>query len=83
MPWPTAIVVSIAILVFGGLSWKGADTSDLMLILLTLIGGVGWSELKAVKDNTNGTQAAMLSELRETRKLLAQSTPPPVPPAEE
>ena len=82
MPWPTAIVVCIALLVIGVLSFTGADTSDLMLIVLSVLGGMGVSELRAVKENTNGTNARLLNELAETRKVLAQSTPPP-PPADE
>jgi len=82
MPWPTAVVVCIALLVIGVLSFRGADTSDLMLIVLSVLGGMGVSELRAVKENTNGTNARLLNELAETRKALAQSAPPPPPPDE-
>jgi len=80
MPWPTAIVVSVALLVIGTLSVLGADTSDLMLIVVSVLGGMGVSELKAVKDNTNGNNTRLMDELTATRQALAQA---PAPPAQD
>jgi hypothetical protein len=72
MSWPTAVVVSVALLVMGTLTLLEADTSDLMLILLSLLGGMGAEQLRGLRENTNGTQAAILRELAETRRVLAR-----------
>ena len=82
MPWPTAIVVSVALVVIGALSVIGSDTSDLMLIVVSVLGGMGVSELRAVKDNTNGSNTRLMEELAATRELLARATVPPAPPEE-
>lgn len=86
MPWPTALVVSVALVVLGGLAFVGADTSDLVLILVSLVGGAGVTELRGLRENTNGSQAKLLSLLEEQHKMLARIagvTPtdqPPGPP---
>ena len=72
MSWPTAVVVCVALVVMGVLAALKLDTSNLTWVLLTVIGGVGVGELKAIKDNTNGDKVRMADELAEHRKLIGE-----------
>lgn len=74
---PMALVVVAAIAGICYLTAIDADTTDLMLIIITLIGGVGAQQLAGLKQNTNGNMSRLLDMLE--RKHAAEA-PAPTPP---
>lgn len=71
-PTGQAAVLCVGLVVLGVLVVLKADTSDLMLILLGVLGiGIG-GQLGAVKTQTNGTNSALVEELRESRRENAE-----------
>jgi len=63
-----AAVLCVGLVVLGVLVVLKADTSDLMLVLLGVAGiGIG-GQLGAVKTQTNGTNSALIEELRKSRE---------------
>lgn len=81
MSWPTAIVVTVALVVMGVLAIFGVDTSNLTWVLLSVLGGLGVGELKAIKEQTNGSNTKLLEEVAQHRQILAglvQNPPAPV-----
>lgn len=75
LPWSTAVVVVTALASITILAVFGIDTSDLVLIVLVLLGGAGAAQLSSIKTQVNGNLSKLMDELSETRKALAQSQP--------
>jgi ABC-type transport system involved in cytochrome bd biosynthesis fused ATPase/permease subunit len=80
MPWPIALVVSVAIVVIGVLSAMDKDPVTVVGAIVLLLGAFGYAELREIKSNTNGTQTklieqntALLAELAEYRRANARS----------
>jgi len=80
MPWPIALVVTVAIVVIGVLSALGKDPVTVVGAIVLLLGAFGYAELREIKGNTNGNMsklmeqnAALLTELAEYRRSAAQN----------
>jgi hypothetical protein len=80
MPWPVALVISVAIIVIGVISAIGRDVTPVLGAILLLMGGLGYAELREIKSNTNGTNNRMMDannrmmdELAEYRRAAAIS----------
>jgi hypothetical protein len=80
MPWPIALVVTVAIVVIGVLSAMGKDPVTVVGAIVLLLGAFGYAELREIKGNTNGNMSklmeqntALLTELAEYRRTAAQN----------
>lgn len=80
MPWPVALVVSVAIIVIGVTSALGRDVTPVLGAIILLLGAFGYAELREIKSNTNGTNNRMMDannrmmdELAEYRRAAAVS----------
>lgn len=74
MPWPLALVVTVTILVIGGLAMADKDINVVMNAILFLLMALGYAELREVKTNTNGNNTKLLEELAEYRRNQARMT---------
>lgn len=73
MPWPMALVVSVAITVIGILSYQDKDINVVVNAVLLLLMALGYAELREVKTNTNGGTARLQDQnerLQETNATL-------------
>jgi hypothetical protein len=86
MSWPTAVVVCVAIIVIGALGVLGVDTNAITWVLVTVVGGLGVGELRAIKEQTNGTQSKLMEQAAKHQDVLSElargnaAPPPPAPP---
>lgn len=71
MPWPVALVVSVAIVVIGVVAALGKDVTAVLGSIILLLGAFGYAELREIKTNTDGTNARMMDELAEYRRAAA------------
>lgn len=65
--WPTAVVVSVAIIALVVLAGMRADASMVAWVILAVLGGAGAAQLNAVREQTNGNTTEQLRIIRETQ----------------
>lgn len=70
--WPQAFVITIAIAAVTILAAIGADTTPVVGVIVTVIGGLLIGGLQTIKDQTNGNQSRLIDELSAARKEMAE-----------
>lgn len=70
--WPQAFVITIAIAAVTILAAMGADTTPVVGVIVTVIGGLLIGGLQTIKDQTNGAQGRLIDELSAARKEMAE-----------
>ncbi len=70
MNWPWAFVIAVCIAGVVTLAVMHADATYLMLVVVSVLGGAGATQLSAVQQNTNGNVSALLAELAKHREAL-------------
>lgn len=73
--WPLAVTVMAALCaVVVTQIWGNGDTSDVLTIVLLLLGAYNTAEIREVKANTNGATRSLLEENANYRRQLADIT---------
>lgn len=78
VPWSVVAVVGIIVAGICVLMLADKDTAAMLGIGMLILAGLGFSvsQGQQIQQNTNGTQARMLSILEGLANKLAESTPP-------
>lgn len=74
--WPQVALVAVVVCVVGALTYAGKDPTPVVGLILALLGGALYGEVRQVKEQTNGAQSALLHLIREQSKVIAASNPP-------
>lgn len=83
MPWTQAVVVCVAIAAVTLLAVLHSDPTAVMTVILIVLGGLGYGQLSAIREQTNGTNSQLLAQVAEHSRILAKlagvqpTTPPP------
>lgn len=78
VPWSVVAIVTVIVAGMCVLVLAGKDTVAIGGIAVVILAGLGFSVAQGqqIQQNTNGTQARMLSILENLAGRLAESTPP-------
>lgn len=74
--WPQVVTLIGAFTVVGALTWRGADTTAIVGLVIALLVGGTLGTVNQVRDQTNGNASAMLAILQRQSDMLAQMHPP-------
>lgn len=80
--WPAALVVTAAIIGLVVLNLMHVDADQFMWLIWFVLGGLGFGQLSALREQTNGNQTEQLRMIREMAEKLANMPPPRTPPKE-
>ena len=79
--WQHVILILGALVIVGALAWKGVDTTVIIGLVITLLGGLTYSQVSQVKDQSNGQMSKLMELIGEQSRTLSRTHPadPPTP----
>ena len=87
IPWQQVALILGALTIVGALAWKGVDTTVIIGLIITLMGGLTYGQITQVKDQSNGQMSKLMELVQEQSRTLSRThpvdTPAVVAPVEE